>query len=297
MNCPTHVRHELSMRLAPCTARSIEIRRTAPARVRAWSACTIAALCLAAVFALSGCQVNPVTGRTQLMLVSEDQAQDASAQAYAKTVSQARAQGKLDTNAARTARVRAITDRLVAQARVMMPASAGWAWQIHVIEDPSVNAWCMPGGKMAVYTGLIDRLAPSDDELAQVIGHEIAHALLQHGRERMSRAVATNAVLQVGSIATGVNLTGLESIAFIALELPNSRQAELEADRVGIELAARSGFHPNAAVTLWQKMSQLGGAKTPQWLSTHPSDSARIESLKSLVPQMLPHYQAATARR
>lgn len=246
---------------------------------------------------LTGCETNPVTGRTQVMIVSEEQAQSASTQAYAKTVSDAQSKRKLDSSGARTARVRAITERLVAQAQRVVPESATWKWEVHVIDDPSVNAWCMPGGKMAVYTGLINKLSPTDDELAQVMGHEISHALLQHGRERMSRAVATNAALQIGSIASGVNLTGLESVAMIALELPNSRTAETEADRVGIEIAARAGFNPNAAVSLWQKMAQLGGGSgTPQWLSTHPSDETRIANLKALVPTMMPHYQAAVRR-
>ena len=242
---------------------------------------------------LSGCETNPVTGRTQVMIVSEEQAQSASAQAYAKTVTDAQGKRKLDTNSARTARVRGITERLIAQAGRILPASANWQWQMHVIDDDSVNAWCMPGGKMAVYTGLINKLSPTDDELAQVIGHEISHALLQHGRERMSRAVATNVGLQIGSIASGVDLTGLESVAMVALELPNSRTGETEADRVGIEIAARAGYNPNAAVSLWQKMSRLGGAKPPQWLSTHPSDEARIANLQKLVPTMMPLYQAA----
>ena len=247
---------------------------------------------LLALTALSGCEQNPVTGRSQLLIVSEQEAQAASVQAYAKTVSDAQVKRRLDTNAARTARVRAITNQLVAQAKVLSPSTAGWAWEVHVIDDPNVNAWCMPGGKMAVYTGLIERLAPSDDELAQVMGHEISHALLQHGRERMSRAVATNVALQVGSIAAGVDLTGLESVAMVALELPNSREAELEADRSGIELAARSGYHPEAAITLWLKMSKLDGGKTPQWLSTHPSDQTRIAQLRTLVPKMMPLYEA-----
>jgi len=255
--------------------------------------CVTCALFVAGAL-LSGCETNPVTGRTQVMIVSEEQAQSASAQAYAKTVTDARRKRKLDTNSARTARVQTITNRLVAQAVRLVPASANWHWQMHVIEDPSVNAWCMPGGKMAVYTGLLNRLSPTDDELAQVIGHEISHALLQHGREQMSRAVATNVGLQIGSIATGVDLSGLETVAMVALELPNSRTAETEADRVGIELAARAGYNPNAAVTLWQKMSRLGGGgKPPQWLSTHPSDETRIANLRKLVPSMMPLYQAA----
>ena len=247
-----------------------------------------------AMTALAGCEQNPVTGRTQLMIVSEEQAQAASVQAYAKTVADAQGKRRLDSNPARTARVRAITNQLVGQAKVLAPATAGWAWEVHVIDDPNVNAWCMPGGKMAVYTGLIDQLAPTDDELAQVMGHEISHALLQHGRERMSRAVATNVALQVGSVAAGVDLTGLESVAMVALELPNSRGAELEADKLGIELAAKSGFHPESAVTLWQKMAKAsGGARAPQWLSTHPSDEARIAQLRALVPQMMPYYEAS----
>ena len=242
---------------------------------------------------LTGCETNPVTGRSQVMIVSEEQAQSASAQAYAKTVSDAQGTQKLDTNSARTARVRSITQRLIPQATRIMPESGKWQWQMHVIDADEVNAWCMPGGKMAVYTGLLNRVQPTDDELAQVIGHEISHALLQHGRERMSRAVATNVGLQLGSIATGVNLTGLENVAMVALELPNSRTAETEADRVGLEIAARAGYNPNAAVTLWQKMAKLGGSKPPQWLSTHPSDETRIANLQKLIPAMMPFYQAA----
>ena len=243
---------------------------------------------------LSGCETNPVTGRSQVMIVSEEQAQSASAQAYAKTVSDAQGKRRLDTNTARTARVRNITERLIPQAIRIMPESANWKWQMHVIDTDEVNAWCMPGGKMAVYTGLLNRVQPTDDELAQVIGHEISHALLQHGRERMSRAMATNVGLTLGSIATGVNLTGLENVAMVALELPNSRTAESEADRVGLEIAARAGYNPNSAVTLWQKMAKVGGGgNTPEWLSTHPSDETRIANLQKLIPTMMPLYQAA----
>jgi predicted Zn-dependent protease len=191
--------------------------------------------------------------------------------------------------------VQQVTNRLVNQAIRVVPDSASWKWEMHVIEDDNVNAWCMPGGKMAVYTGLLNKINPSDDELAQVIGHEISHALLQHGRERMSRAVATNAALAVGSVATGVNLSGLENVAMVALELPNSRTAESESDKLGIELAARAGYDPNAAITLWQKMARLsGGGSGPEWLSTHPSDDTRIANLKKLVPSMMPFYVAST---
>jgi len=146
---------------------------------------------------------------------------------------------------------------------------------------------------MAIYTGIIDKLSLSDDEIAQIMGHEISHALLGHGRERMSRALATQAGLQLGSIAAGTDLTGLAPIADIALTLPNSRTGESEADRYGIELAARAGYNPRAAVSLWEKMASTGGGQPPQFLSTHPSPANRIQALSALVPQMQPLYEKA----
>jgi predicted Zn-dependent protease len=253
-------------------------------------------LALAALFAaalLSACQTNPISGRRQLMIVSEDQAQASSAKAYAQTVDEAKSKGKLDTDAARTQRVKQITDRLIAQAVVMYPKSKDWQWSVHVIDEPTVNAWCMPGGKMAIYTGIIQKLNMTDDEIAQVMGHEISHALLGHGRERMSRAMATQGGLVVGSILTGADLTKLGDVASMAILLPNSRESESEADRWGIEVAAKAGYHPQAAVDLWQKMAKLGGGQPPQWMSTHPSNDTRIKNLSALVPQMMPYYEAA----
>jgi len=242
---------------------------------------------------LPGCQQNPVSGRTQFVLVSEEQAQASSAQAYTQTLADAQKQGKLSTNAALNARVKRITDRLIAQATVMYPPSKDWKWSVAVIEEPELNAWCMPGGKMAIYTGIIDKLSLSDDEIAQIMGHEISHALLGHGRERMSRALATQAGLQLGSIAAGADLTGLAPVADIALNLPNSRAGESEADRYGLELAARAGYDPRAAVTLWQKMSAASTGQPPKFLSTHPSPTDRIQALTALVPKMQPLYEKA----
>lgn len=253
-------------------------------------------LLLAAVLfaaALPGCQENPVSGRKQFVLVSEEQAQASSAQAYTQTLADAQKQGKLSTNAALNARVKRITDRLIAQATVMYPPSKDWKWSVAVLDEPQLNAWCMPGGKMAIYTGIIDKLSLTDDEIAQIMGHEISHALLGHGRERMSRALATQAGLQLGSIAAGTDLTGLAPIADIALTLPNSRTGESEADRYGIELAARAGYNPRAAVSLWEKMASTGGGQPPQFLSTHPSPANRIQALSALVPQMQPLYEKA----
>ena len=253
---------------------------------------------LTAVLLLASCQTNPITGRTQLRLVSEDEAQAASAKAYATTVQEAQKKGKLLTGDPRVERVRQITDRLIAQAKVMRPESARWNWNVAVIDEPTINAWCMPGGKMAIYTGIMYRIAQTDDEIAQIMGHEISHALLSHGAEKMSRAMAQDIGLQLGSIFAGIDLTSLSSVASIVTQLPNSREAENEADRLGIELSARAGYDPNAAVSLWQKMAKAGGESAPpQFLSTHPSSEARVANLQKLVPQMLPLYQAARKGR
>lgn len=242
---------------------------------------------------LVACQANPVSGRKQLVLVSEEQAQASSAQAYAQTLSDAQKKGKLSTDAALNSRVKRITDRLIAEAKTMYPPSGEWSWSVAVLDEPELNAWCMPGGKMAINTGIISKLSLSDAEIAQIMGHEIAHALLGHGRERMSRAMAMQGGLQLGSIIAGRDLTVLAPVANVALTLPNSREGETEADRYGIELAARAGYDPRAAVRLWEKMSAAGSNNTPQFLSTHPSPDNRIVALNALVPKMMPIYEKA----
>ncbi|WP_296755781.1 M48 family metallopeptidase [Thiobacillus sp.] len=242
---------------------------------------------------LTACQENPVSGRRQLALVSEEQAQSSSAQAYAQTLNEAQKKGQLSTDAALNSRVKRITDRLITQAGNMYAPSREWKWSVAVIDEPTLNAWCMPGGKMAIYTGIIEKLKLSDDEIAQIMGHEIAHAILGHGRERMSRAMAMQGGMTLGSIVAGRDLSVLSPVADIALTLPNSRAGESEADRYGIELAARAGFDPRAAVRLWEKMSAAGNGGSPQFLSTHPSPDNRIQALNALVPQMMPIYEKA----
>jgi predicted Zn-dependent protease len=154
----------------------------------------------------------------------------------------------------------------------------------------------MPGGKIAVYTGILEKLNLSDAELAAIVGHEIAHALREHGRERASQQVAQNAVLGIGAALLGIGDAGASLaniVADVTIGLPNSREFEREADRVGVELAARAGYDPRAAVTLWQKMSSIGGGGTPQFLSTHPSHASRISDLQNYAAQVMPLYQGA----
>jgi len=259
-----------------------------------------------AVLALCACQTNPITGRQQLMLVSEDSAIAASKEAYVAMLQPLEKNGQINNNAAETARIERITGLLVAQAIKFRPETESWEWGIKVIDEPkTVNAWAMAGGKMAIYTGLIDQLKATDDELAQVLGHEIAHALAKHTAERMSRALAMQAGLGVigattqGSKYGGLALTGAQLAAVVALELPNSRGAESEADRIGMELAAKAGFHPQAAVTLWDKMGKVGGGDGSSrfdFLSTHPAPAKRMETLAALVPKMMPYYLDKSTR-
>ena len=250
---------------------------------------------LAAVTLLAGCATSP-TGRHQLMLVSEEQAISASRQAYVQTIGELQQQGRISSDPMLRTRVNEIAGRLVAQAVQMRPDTRNWEWDIEIIDDPeTVNAWAMAGGKMALYTGLIDKVEPTDDELAQVLGHEISHALAKHSAERMSMAIAT----QLGVIAVGAassnparDVTLAEIAAQLAINLPNSRTAETEADRIGIELAAKAGYDPRAAATLWRKMGQLDdNGRPPQFLSTHPAPANREQVLITLAPQMMIFYQ------
>jgi len=252
-----------------------------------------------------GCESAPVTGRKQLMLVPESQAIEASKGAYTQTLAPIQKQGKLNDDPALKARVDKVTSRLIAQAIKYRPETANWDWQVAVIDDPNtVNAWCMAGGKMAIYTGIVQKLNLSDEELAQVMAHEIGHALAKHTAERMSTAMVSEAALQVGAMLLGTqsatNQTALQAAAVattVGVQLPNSRRQESEADRIGIELAAKAGYDPHAAVTLWQKMRQASGGKGgSDFLSTHPSDEKREQALAALVPEMMPYYEDKSAR-
>jgi len=254
------------------------------------------------LFALAACATSP-TGRRQLMLVSPEEAISSSREAYVQTLLPFEKKGKVDSNPITSKRIRLITGRIIAQAIVLYPHTRNWQWSVKVIDDPkTVNAWCMAGGKMAIYTGLINKLHATDDEIAQVMGHEISHALANHTAERMSMALATQLGLLGVAVAAGDNkykgaiLSGSSLAAATAITLPNSRTSESEADRMGIELAARAGYDPRAAVTLWQKMAKVGGGAPPQFLSTHPSPANRQATLSVLAQQMMGYYRNPAKR-
>jgi predicted Zn-dependent protease len=255
---------------------------------------------------LTGCTTSPLTGRDQFMVVSESQAVSESTAAYSQMMADLGKKKKIETGTPRAQRVKEITDKLVKEAVRVRPDSAKWSWEVQVIDDPkTVNAFCMAGGKMAIYTGMWDQLKATDDEIAQVMGHEIAHALADHTRERMSIAMTTAVATTAAAIVVGTRdmgpgaglaLTGAQLASVLAIQLPNSRQGESEADQIGIELAARAGYDPKSAVTLWDKMGKLGGGKAPpEFLSTHPSPQNRAARLAELGAQVEPLYQAAKA--
>lgn len=245
---------------------------------------------------LSGCATNQMTGRSQLMMVSEKSAIAQSSSAYQNMIGSLEKNGRISDDAELNTRIKDITDRLITQAVRYRPETKDWNWSIKVIAEPkTVNAFCMPGGRMGIYTGLIDKLEATDDELAQVMGHEISHALANHGAEKMSVQIASSvAVVAVTAAANKNNrnqqavhnVAELAALAFI--NLPNSRTAEEEADRLGIELAARAGYHPHAAVTLWEKMMKESKSKSRiDFLSTHPAPPKRIDALARMEPAML----------
>lgn len=232
--------------------------------------------------------------------VSAKEIEAAADKQYDQMMAQAQQKGLLNRNPQQVQRVKVIAQRLIPQTRVFRQDAPGWQWEVNVLTSKDVNAWAMPGGKMAVYTGLIERLNATDDELAAVMGHEIAHALREHARERIARQMATQTAATVSSIALQI-LTGVQldpqiagTVGTAAFVLPNSRENESEADVIGVELMARAGYDPRAAISLWQKMGQAsGGGGPPEWLSTHPRGETRLRDLQGYVDKVMPLYNQA----
>ena len=239
---------------------------------------------------VGACATSP-TGRSQFLLVPPSVAIEASAVAYLDTVAQFRDERRLLDDPLLAERVAETAGRVVAAAVMQYPHTADWDWSVALIDDlDTVNAWCMAGGRMALHSGIVYKLGLTDDELANVIGHEVSHAIANHTAERMSMALLT----QVGLLAVASNnddretLQAAELAAQLALTLPNSRAGETEADRMGIELAALAGYDPAAGASLWLKMEEEGGSNPLQFLSTHPSPDNRREALLALGEQVGP---------
>ena len=269
----------------------------------------IATIAIAGVLSLvAGCQSVSTTsggavgvGREQsmFMLLSSKQVDQMSSQAYTEQLTEAKQKKTLNQDAVTVARLNKIADRLVAQVGIFRRDARQWKWEVNLLQKDELNAYCMPGGKIMFYSGIIKQLNLSDAEIAAIMGHEMAHALREHGRESMSRAYAVNFGLLAVTAAAGLEQDHMKlarQVADVAITLPNSRTAEAEADLIGLELMARAGYDPQAAVSLWKKMSKAGGQRPPEFLSTHPSTSTRIEGLQHNIPKVLPFYKAAPGR-
>jgi predicted Zn-dependent protease len=251
---------------------------------------------------LSGCATTTAGGavganRSQLLLISSEQLEQTAAQGYTQLKTEATQKGALNTNEKLLERVRAIARRIEPQTGIFRKDAPGWNWEVNVIDSDELNAFCMPGGKIMFYSGLINQLKLTDEEIAVVMGHEIAHALREHSREQVSQAIAAQTALGVGTAVFGLSqttaqLAGIGYQAFIATHF--SRTDEAEADRIGLELSARAGYNPRAGVTLWQKMINANaGGQLPEFLSSHPADSTRVQQIESLLPVVMPLYEAA----
>ena len=264
-----------------------------------------AALLACAGLGLAGCASTTAGGavgaeRKQLLLISSQQLNQLAAQSYTKLQAEATKKGTLNTDPALTRRVRAIAARIEPHTAVFRPDAPGWKWEVNVINSKELNAFCMPGGKIAFYSGLIKGLDLSDEEIAVVMGHEISHALREHSREQVSQAIAAQTAIGVGAalLGWGSGSADLANTAYDALIATRfSRADENEADRMGLELTARAGYDPRAGIPLWRKMMNANqGGRAPEFLSTHPAEANRIREIESLLPTVMPLYEAARRR-
>jgi predicted Zn-dependent protease len=247
-------------------------------------------------FAQEGVDVK----RSRLLLLPASTVERTASQQYGQLMRAAAQKGALNNDRQQVERLRGIARALIPHSARFNRDAERWRWEVNLVGSRSVNAFCMPGGKIAFFSGILDALKLTDDEVAVIMGHEIAHALLEHGRARMSEQVLKSlgitvaaALLNLGQLSTEL----LAQAANLALSLPYARKQESDSDLVGMELAARAGYDPRAAVSVWHKMSRLaqasGSGQPPQFLSTHPSHQARIREIEAALPKVLPLYSAA----
>ena len=249
------------------------------------------------LWAREGVEVGKTSGFTKL--VPAAQVEGSANQQYAQLLKQAKEKNALaPDDHPQVIPLRAISQKLIPYSYEWNPRAREWKWEINLIGSAQINAFCMPGGKIAFFHGILDKLQLTDDEVAMVMGHEIAHALREHARERIGKSEATNALASIGSALASayfkVDPSLTDTVARQGanlLTLKFSREDETEADLVGMELAARAGYDPRSGVTLWQKMSAANKGAPPQWLSTHPSGATRIKEIESNLPKVMPLYE------
>ena len=233
-------------------------------------------------------------------LVPADTIEQSATLQYAQLIQQAATQKVLGgPDHPQVKRLRGVARQIIPHTLRWNPRAKDWRWEVNLIGSKQINAFCMPGGKIAFYTGILQQLKLTDDEVAIVMGHEVAHALREHARERMGKNAATGIGASLLSSVLGLGQTGqtLTNYGARLLTLQFSRSDESEADLVGMELAARAGFDPRAGVSLWQKMTAASQGAPPQWLSTHPSGSTRIADIQSNLPKVMPFYAYAHAQQ
>ncbi|MBM3366767.1 MAG: M48 family metallopeptidase [Betaproteobacteria bacterium] len=255
------------------------------------------ALCLAAGSALaqSGVEVS----KSRLLLLPAATVERSAAQQYGAMMREAAQKGALNTDRQQVERLRNIARQLIPQSTRFNPNAEKWRWEVNLISSKSVNAFCMPGGKIAFFTGIIDQLQLTDAEVAAIMGHEIAHALLEHGRARMSQQLLKSAGVSIAAAVFNLGQLSAELLnqaAGLAISLPYARKQETDSDLVGMELAARAGYDPRAAADVWRKMTKLtqaaGKGQPPQFLSTHPGHESRIRDIEANLPKVLPLHDA-----
>lgn len=257
-------------------------------------------LCIALVF-IAACSKNPITGRKQLTLVSEQQMEEMAVTEYRSFLSQSKVVSSTTNKDAEmvqrvgTRIASAITEYY--KQKGVGDELAGYKWEFNLVDSKEINAWCMPGGKVVVYTGILP-VTQNEAALAIVLGHEITHAVAGHGRERMSQGIVAQGIQVAGNVALGNNPNTVNLFnniygptAQLGVLLPNSRKQESEADHYGLIFAAMAGYNPQEAIPFWQRMSQLGGQKPPVFLSDHPSDEQRITDLQNWMPEALKYYK------
>jgi len=252
---------------------------------------------LLACASLTGCVLNPITGDRQLMLISADQEVQMGATAYQEFLKEA----KVSSDAKAIARVQGIGKRIAAVADVEI-AKAGlppFQWEFTVVQDDeTINAFCLPGGKVVFYTGIL-KLAADDAEVATVMGHEVAHAIARHGAERVSQGIIQQLGLEAVNLALGNSdpkvVASVQTAYGVATNLagilPFSRSQEMQADTLGLRLTAQAGYDPRAALAFWKRMEAQGGGQPMEFLSTHPSHARRIENIEAQLPSVIPMYE------
>ena len=265
-----------------------------PSRPRLWLLAALLAAAASCASAREGVEIGPPSALSQV--VPAAQIEDAARQQYAELLRQAGVQRALaGDDEAQLKRLRAIAQRLIPYTYEWNPRARDWRWEINLIGSRQINAFCMPGGKIAFYYGILEQLQLTDDEVAMVMGHEITHALREHARARIGKTMATRGAIEIGAALLGLGDASryLANMGGQLLTLKFSRDDETEADLIGMELAARAGYDPRAGLTLWKKMAAAAKNAPPQWLSTHPSNPSRLRDIEVNLPKVEPLYARA----